>query len=140
MDNDLERLYHKQMLVFTQNPLFYHEAQISVQASQAIIVKNPMCGDWLSFKHHNNAVYWHGDGCLICRASAEALCRIIENIYLDTEKIHEICTQIEHYFNGQGALLPDKFMPLSSVKQVKSRINCVMLSIRGVTLLIKGNK
>lgn len=131
MTESLDSLYHKQMIALTQKPLFYLDSHL---LQNSVCVRNPMCGDALCFGYYQKKIYWHGVGCLICLASAEALCQILS----DNDNSELICTHIDTYFNGDSDILPDKFLPLASVKQVKSRIKCVILSVNGVANLIKG--
>lgn len=127
----LEILYHKQMLALTQNPLFRLDDGIM---HNSICVRNPICGDALCVGYHNQKIHWYGEGCLICLASAEALCQIMS----ESNNPELICTQIQDYFKKNTDKLPDKFLPLASVKEVKNRIKCVILSVNAVLNLIKG--
>lgn len=131
LPQSLELLYHKQMIALTQNPVFCVDADVLVDK---IGVRNPMCGDCLCFGYHNQKIHWHGEGCLMCLASAEALCQTLS----EGNNPELTCQQIYDYFNGVTDMLPDKFLPLSSVKQVKTRIKCVILSVNGVINLLKG--
>ena len=134
MTESLDFIYHKQMLALTQKPLFFIEEHF---LKNAVTLRNPMCGDVLCFGYHQQKIHWHGEGCLICLASAEALCQTVFDSD-DTVKIYTICTQIQDYFNDKSGIIPDKFLPLSSVKQVKSRIKCVILSTQCLINFIKG--
>lgn len=134
MSDSLDVLYHKQMLSLTQNPILRSEENLLQGVSW---VRNPMCGDALYFGYYQKKIHWCGEGCLICLASAEALCQRIQNINHHS-KIETICIQIQEYFNGQSDIIDNKFLPFASVKQVKTRINCVILSTQGVIKLIKG--
>jgi NifU-like protein involved in Fe-S cluster formation len=131
LPQSLELLYHKQMIALTQKPSFFVDADVLVNPT---CVRNPMCGDALCFGYKEKKIYWHGEGCLICLASAEALCQIL----CDSNNPELTCYHIYDYFNGNSGVLPDKFLPLASVKQVKTRIKCVILSVDGVINLIKG--
>jgi NifU-like protein involved in Fe-S cluster formation len=135
MPESLDILYHKQMLALTQRPVFYVGADI---LQSPACLRNPMCGDALCFGYHQQKIHWHGEGCLICLASAEALCQTLDMVD-DNFQIDTLCTQIQDYFNGFCDMLTSKFLPLSSVKQVKSRIKCVILATQCVKKLIKGS-
>lgn len=133
MTHDLEIIYHKQMLALTQSPQFF--VQDTHILKNAVSLNNPMCGDALCFGYHHHKIHWHGQGCLICLSSAEALCQIIAE-YHDNEVIKKICTRIQDYFKGNHGELPEKFLPLGCVKQVKNRIKCAILSTQCVIKLI----
>jgi NifU-like protein involved in Fe-S cluster formation len=138
MVEPLDLIYHKQMLTLTQNPHFFVDNMI---IQNAVCLNNPLCGDAVCFGYHQSKIHWHATGCLICLASAEALCQTLAlcqniNEYQQRQEIKLICTQIQDYFNETYDILPEKFLPLSSVKQVKSRIKCVILSTQCVLNLI----
>ena len=105
MSDSLDVLYHKQMLSLTQNPILRSEENLLQGVSW---VRNPMCGDALYFGYYQKKIHWCGEGCLICLASAEALCQRIQNINHHS-KIETICIQIQEYFNGQSDIIDNKF-------------------------------
>ena len=141
MTQSLDFIYHQQMLGLTQNPVFFVDNPQALK--HCVCLSNPMCGDALCFGYHNSKthskIYWHGEGCLICLASAEALCQTLIE-FNQTQEIIKICTKIQDYFNGNDTItteiLPVNFLPLSCVKQVKSRIKCAILSTQCVIKLI----
>jgi|GEM_PF-4053193 len=130
---DLEKLYHQQMMQLTQKPQFLIADH---PLKQPFYMKNPLCGDWVSVGYLNNTMHWHGEGCLIHRASIEALSRIIDNKNNRLEII-DICTNINQYFAFQTDILPDDFQMFASVRAIKPRIQCVTLSTKAVIGLIK---
>lgn len=127
------------MLALTRKPLFFINPDIM---QKSVCLRNPICGDALCFGYHNTQIYWSGEGCLICLASAEALCQILNDAPTDKkiDRQTAICTQIQDYFNDNMITLPEIFLPLASVKQVKSRIKCVILSTQCAINLLKGSK
>jgi NifU-like protein involved in Fe-S cluster formation len=136
MNDALGGLYQQEILTLTSCTQFYCHHQSDLK--QNVTVKNPICGDMLIIGLFDVQIKWHGEGCLICRASIELLCQIIHNEQMNYNTILYLCSQINDYFNGQNVLLPDKFKLLSSVKQTKSRIKCVTLAIQGIIKFIKG--
>lgn len=126
MPNSLNSLYHQEMLKLTQSPQFFCD---HTQFTQSATKRNPLCGDWTRLGYIENHLYWHGDGCLICRASAEALCQEIAARNAQEKNIDIICQQIIDFYHDQKTQLPLKYQPLASVKEVKSRIKCVLLAV-----------
>lgn len=120
----LEQLYHQQMKNLINDPQYKTDEPLK----NIVTCRNPMCGDIISMGYlsDNNIVHWSGEGCLLCLSSAEALCQTIA----ENDVPQNACNQIEDFFNGEQDTLPEKFLPLSSVKETPSRIKCVTLSIR----------
>lgn len=142
----LEMIYHQKIMDYLNDPIFkdIHLAnylkEFYDKGKNFAIAKNPMCGDVLCFeRQENNHIFWYGEGCIICLASAEALSQIINDTIL--EKRNEVCGLIDGFFvkqNNNNQNLPEKFIPFQSVKEVKSRINCVMLGVRTIKTLLQG--
>lgn len=131
--SDLEFLYHQQMIALTQTPEYKQDTDLENQ----VTLRNPMCGDVISMGYNpQNQVHWHGEGCLICCASAEALCQTIA----EPADPHETCRQIQDFFEKDTDQVPEKFLPLASVKMTQSRVKCVLLAINTLKKLLTDHK
>ena len=128
-DKELQRLYQKQIITWSQKP--QHKQDLS-GCSCCATVKNPMCGDIISVAVDgpSSKMYWDGEGCMICFAAAEAFCKHYNDGDLSAADAQKI---IDEYHKNEG-IVPE-FSAFQSIKEIPQRTKCVTLVAKAVQKL-----
>ncbi len=129
--NKLDRLYDEVIKKHNSQPYHFEKKTDSGKAIQAY---NPICGDRFDLffdadDQKINAIYFHGFGCAVSKASASVLVKGLEG--KSNTQAKQICNQflrlLRNELRGDEELFSEEFKSFAVVQEIPARYDCAAL-------------
>jgi len=141
--DDLKKLYSAIIKEHSVTPFHFEKPG---KVKNTIKAYNPICGDRFevyigSDERMVNALYFHGYGCAISKASTSILVKTLEG--KSRKEALELCDQFLRFINkeleSKEVILSDDFLAFSGVHDFPERYDCVLLSWREMKRFLESS-